>query len=217
MPKFCPNCGQGVTEKNKFCPECGTDFATFQQNSNNKRISNTEDNEITRPPKSTIVNGITKLSGIVNHVTTEKSTYGSVYTNQGYVSGYVNTDHWTKFRINNRPCSYKWSLNLSEGDRVIVAGEGTAELQVLALHNQTTNVIYSAYSPHILRIFGLVAFALPGIFGVFACLVEVIKNFWVGLFFLTLVLGYTLLLLGYAWHLNNQRKKVENCRQMVSD
>ncbi|MGA2122163.1 MAG: zinc ribbon domain-containing protein [Methanoregula sp.] len=36
MPKFCPNCGERISDKVKFCPECGAEIKLFSVDKNEK-------------------------------------------------------------------------------------------------------------------------------------------------------------------------------------
>lgn len=38
MPKFCPNCGEEISEKVKFCPKCGADIDSFSVKKDEKSI-----------------------------------------------------------------------------------------------------------------------------------------------------------------------------------
>lgn len=55
----------------------------------------------------------------------------------------VRTEVSSHFRIGNRPANLAGTFNLSVGDVVTAAGKDSAEFQVLALRNDTTNMIYS--------------------------------------------------------------------------
>jgi len=59
----------------------------------------------------------------------------------------VSTSTTTEFRIGNRPASFQSGLNLTAGDVVRAAGNDRAELDVLALVNDTTAVQYTAPCP----------------------------------------------------------------------
>jgi hypothetical protein len=59
----------------------------------------------------------------------------------------VTTYTSTEFRIGNRPASFKAGVNLAPGDQVRAAGKDGAELDVLALANDTTSVQYTAPCP----------------------------------------------------------------------
>jgi len=38
MPKFCPNCGEEISDKVKFCPKCGSDIDSFSVKKDEKSI-----------------------------------------------------------------------------------------------------------------------------------------------------------------------------------
>ncbi len=40
MPKFCPNCGERISNKVKFCPECGAEIRSFFVDKNEKSNAN---------------------------------------------------------------------------------------------------------------------------------------------------------------------------------
>lgn len=55
----------------------------------------------------------------------------------------VKTESTTEFRIDQRPANLAATCNLTIGDKVVAAGHDKPELEVLALRNDSTNVIYS--------------------------------------------------------------------------
>jgi hypothetical protein len=55
----------------------------------------------------------------------------------------IRTEVSSHFRIGNRPANVAGTFNLSVGDVVTAAGRDSAEFQVLALRNDTTNMLYS--------------------------------------------------------------------------
>lgn len=155
MPKYCPECGKPLLGKAKFCSNCGADLESLFKTNLEKSQPNYYKNELektTDTPNmdfSTIQNkklpwGLKKVEGNVSNLSKYHSTSGSVRTNSfnGLVSGYVRTNHWTTFRVNNCPCWWPGTLDISEGDIVSIAGEGSGEILVWALHNQTTNLVY---------------------------------------------------------------------------
>ncbi|MFN0243762.1 MAG: hypothetical protein ACKVWV_12800 [Planctomycetota bacterium] len=54
----------------------------------------------------------------------------------------ITTHRATEFRIDNRPANFAAAFNASVGDKVTAVGKNSAELEVIALRNDTTNVIY---------------------------------------------------------------------------
>jgi hypothetical protein len=62
---------------------------------------------------------------------------------QGHFS--LGPQEWTSFCIGDRACRYPGSPDLSNGDRVTVVGDGTGELDVLVLQNETTGSLYSRH------------------------------------------------------------------------
>jgi len=38
MPKFCPNCGEEISDKVKFCSSCGADIDSFSVKKSEKSI-----------------------------------------------------------------------------------------------------------------------------------------------------------------------------------
>lgn len=85
--------------------------------------------------------GLTLVTGPVS--LTRERTQITATDNQ------VTTRTETEFRIGNRPASFAAGLNLAPGDEVRAVGKDGAELQVLALHNQTTGVLYTVPCPPI--------------------------------------------------------------------
>lgn len=72
------------------------------------------------------------------------------------------------FRIDNRPANLSTAVNLTDGDLVTAAGLQKGELEVLALHNHTTRMLYSVpgantVAPIIYIIVGVLTIGLFGI------------------------------------------------------
>lgn len=47
-----------------------------------------------------------------------------------------------ELRVDNRPARFAAAFNASIGDKVVAAGKNAAELEVIALRNDTTQLIY---------------------------------------------------------------------------
>lgn len=71
----------------------------------------------------------------------------------------ITTQRVTEFRIGNRPARFSGGLNLAPGDEVRAAGKDEAELEVIALRNDTTSVLYTAPCPPLVAI--AIALGLP--------------------------------------------------------
>jgi hypothetical protein len=86
-----------------------------------------------------------KISGVIDFTTNMSSTTGQINTdiNTGHVYGSIQTGHWINFRVNNRPCKWEGVININNGDQVTVVGKKKAELEVLVLANETTNITYT--------------------------------------------------------------------------
>lgn len=170
MPKFCFNCGQKISDKVKFCPDCGAVIQSPNIHVEKNVISDNYGNTVTSAGASNNSRNLIKLSGRVSQVKAFSSTSGSISTTPSYgigstyVSGSIDTQHWVTFRVNNRPCS-RWGVpNLSEGDSVVVVGEGAGELQVYAMRNLTTSQQYT--NPTWRYTCGVIVMSILGLGGV---------------------------------------------------
>jgi hypothetical protein len=80
-----------------------------------------------------------RLSGKVSNLKNICRPSGSVF--QGDVS--VGKQQWMTFHVNDYPCRYLGTPDISDGDRVTVVGDGMGELDVIALRNDTTGLTYT--------------------------------------------------------------------------
>ena len=78
-------------------------------------------------------------------------------------SNTITTQTTTEFRIGNRPARISGGVNLAPGDQVRAAGKDSAELEVLALCNDTTSVQYTAPCPSLLIIASMLLLPIAGI------------------------------------------------------
>jgi hypothetical protein len=83
--------------------------------------------------------GLTLVNGTVS-LTRERTQVSGTAEN-------MTSQTTTEFRIGNRPANFKAGVNLAPGDEVRAAGYDGAELDVLALVNRTTSVLYTAPHP----------------------------------------------------------------------
>ena len=177
---------------------------------NNREFLLKKKNSLMANNSKTEMGNATKLSGIINNINRTSSTHGSVSTqNNGNVSGSIQTTHTTSFRVDNRPCSWQGTLNISNGDSVTVMGEGSGELNVYVLYNRTTNLIYWTNDPGASAVY---IYAIIGVFLLFGCISAL--SFQLPSFS-GIMLLISLFFFGYAWHLNEIRKKIERYKQMV--
>jgi len=88
--------------------------------------------------------GLTLATGTVSLTRERKDISGTAEN--------ITTQTVTEFRIGNRPARFGGGLNLAPGDEVRAAGKDGAELEVLALRNDTTSVQYTAPCPSLLVI-----------------------------------------------------------------
>ena len=79
--------------------------------------------------------GLTLVSGTISMLRERTTVTGDAHS--------VSTRQSTEFRIGDRPATLAAACNLTIGDKVTAAGHAKAELTVLALRNDTTNVVYS--------------------------------------------------------------------------
>jgi hypothetical protein len=220
MPKFCPNCGKDITDKVKFCPECGVDINSYSLSTEPVNIpvqSNLESGD--RSPRE--VQGGKKMIGVVSNVNVFSSVHGSITTNynSGGPSGHISTNIVTTFRVNNYPCRWDGSLNISEGDLVTVAGVGSGELTVYALHNKSTSIIYSTRGPETWRQVG--AFLMGGVCVLFG-LDSIVNSDPARTGSMGLVFGSFFLLLGlcscgFGLYLTNKKKYFQSFKKMVDN
>jgi hypothetical protein len=86
---------------------------------------------------------LTLISGRVISVSGYSNTSGRVSSDgNGRVSGSVSTTHTTCMRVGNMAVRFRGTPNVSPGDQVQVVGYHRAELDALAVLNDTTNVTY---------------------------------------------------------------------------
>ncbi len=89
-----------------------------------------------RLDSSVAVNTSVTVTGGMDHTPPTTSTSTST----------VKTDTMN-FRVDNRPAHMPVAINLSNGDLVTVAGFPKGELEVLAVHNHTTKLVYWVPEP----------------------------------------------------------------------
>lgn len=83
-------------------------------------------------------------SGTLSHTSSETEVRGKVSKGKGRVS----TNHKMRFRVDGRPAYINTSADLSDGDVVTAIGKDKkGELEVYAVRNETTGIVYSIYSP----------------------------------------------------------------------
>lgn len=99
--------------------------------------------------------GLTLVSGTVSLTRERKDVSGTTDN--------ITTLTTTEFRIGNRPANFKAGINLSPGDQVRAAGNEGAELDVLALANDTTSVQYTTPCPQLWMIAFLLLLPFIGI------------------------------------------------------
>ncbi|HEX3001369.1 MAG TPA: hypothetical protein VHN82_03210 [Methanoregula sp.] len=85
------------------------------------------------------MHGFERLSGKISDLKSIDRTSGSVF--RGDLS--FGNQQWMTFHVNDRPCRYQGTPDISNGDRVTVVGDGTGELDIIALRNDTTGLLYT--------------------------------------------------------------------------
>ena len=167
MTRTCPTCGHENTDSMKFCSACGYNLTLFYENTGS-RFAPAANSPAQGGSSGGNLFGGRKISGIASHVNTLSSVQGSISSYSGQTSGYISTGYVTRFRINNSPCIWEGSLNISDGDQVTAAGTGSGELVVYAIDNMSTGMRYTTPGPSTWRqvglfIMGLFFLAFPAI------------------------------------------------------
>lgn len=105
----------------------------------------------------------------VNNTTTVNNYGSSSYaTPSTTTSSQTVVNKTMSFRIDNRPANLDVAVNLTNGDLVTAAGLSKGELEVLALHNHTTHMLYTVPGPNtvapiIYIVIGVLTIGLYGI------------------------------------------------------
>lgn len=92
-----------------------------------------------------------KVSGarVDTSISVNNTTTVNNYDSSSYAAPTATTTSQTvvnktmTFRIDNRPANLSVAVNLTDGDLVTAAGLQKGELEVLALHNHTTRMLYT--------------------------------------------------------------------------
>ncbi|MDO9323512.1 MAG: hypothetical protein Q7T80_00990 [Methanoregula sp.] len=153
------------------------------------------------------------ISGIVSNINQMSSTYGSV--NNG--KGHVNTKNWITFRINNRPAIYSGYSSIGNGDMVTAVGENCGELNVVALHNHTTHMVYTKNtSQYNIYIALCILMGLPGVYVFITPFIS--QGPLLGQIILCIIGGvWALPWFGGAWWFYMKQQKWVKCNQIISN
>jgi hypothetical protein len=151
---------------------------------------------------------IKTLAGSVTNLSVKTKTTGTINSYNGQVSGTITTTRNITFRINNTPIFYEGDPEISNGDYVSVAGEGSGTFTAYALRNHTTNLVY--WTSGKLGIALAAAFFL-GLFGLPFC---ILGNPWPSSYN---SIGFVIeiLCLGLVSHYYTDSKKRDEAKKMM--
>ena len=143
---------------------------------------------------------ISVISGTVRGLQHSSATHGSVSTsNNGNVSGQINTTQSYNFRVEGKAVSYHSAeaLSLHDGDHVSVAGEQkTSGFQALAILNNTSGALHQQVVwPHW---FGACIWGFIALIDLMMCIFALVDGAFLW-FIMGLMILAAITSLGYWW------------------